>query len=106
MSKIIILPSSTTTVTGSSFEGLNDGLAIIPNNTFQATITGTGAVGATVLIQVSNDGVGWITKGTITLSATTTDTDHYALTEPWVYRRADLTAISGTSAAVVVTMGV
>lgn len=73
---------------------------------FQATVTGTGAVSATVLIQVSNNvsTLGWITLGTITLSGTTTATDGFASEAAWGYYRANVTAVSGTGAAVYVTV--
>jgi hypothetical protein len=73
---------------------------------FQATVTGTGAVTATVLIQVSNNvsTLGWITLGTITLSGTTTATDGFASEASWAYYRANVTAVSGTGAAVYVTV--
>ena len=105
MSKVTILPTTTVApTTGVVFEALNDGLAIVPNNNYQATVTGTGAVTATVLIEVSNDGIGWITAATISLTATDIDTDSANIAVPWVYRRATLSAISGTSATVTVTM--
>jgi len=106
MSKVTILPAATTTVTGDSFEALNDGLGIFPNQTYQATVTGTGAVTATVIIEFSNDGTNWLTGATISLSGTTSASDGFVSSASWVYRRARVTAISGTSAAVVVTMGV
>ncbi len=83
------------------------GNAAIANvsNTFQATVSGTGAVSATVVIEFSNDGVGWVEGATITLSGTTSDSDGFVSDAPWVYARANLSAISGTGAAVTVTMG-
>jgi hypothetical protein len=80
-----------------------------PHATFQATVTGTGAVTATVDIEVSNDGTNWLdtVAGTITLSGTTTHSDGFTTTSaPWKYVRANVTAISGTSASVDVVMGV
>jgi hypothetical protein len=79
-----------------------------PYASFQATITGSGAVSATVDIEVSNDGTNWCdtAAGTITLSGTTTHTDGFTTTAPWKYVRANVTAISGTSASVDVVMGV
>jgi hypothetical protein len=49
----------------------------LPNGekTFQAVVSGTGSVSATVLIQVSNDGTNWLTMGTITLSGTASAAD-------------------------------
>jgi hypothetical protein len=77
--------------------------------TFQATVTGTGAVTATVRIQVSNDKTTWIDSTTtphVALSGTTTATDGYNMNAKWAYVRAVLDAISGTGATVSVFMGV
>lgn len=71
-------------------------------HTFQGTVTGTGAVSATVLVEVSNDGASWLTMGTLTLSGTTSATDGFASDSPWELVRANVTAISGTGAAVTV----
>lgn len=72
----------------------------VPQKTAQATVSGTGAVTATVVIEVSNDGTNWITAGTITLSGTTSATDGFAINAPWLNIRGNVTAISGTGAAV------
>ncbi len=77
----------------------------MPNQTYQATETCTGTCSATVLIQGSDDGVGWVTLGTITLSGTSPPSDGFASIAPWIEVRGNITAISGTSAAVTVTMG-
>lgn len=79
-----------------------------PYSTFQATVSGTGAVSATVTIEVSNDGTNWCSTvmGTITLSGTTSSTDGFTSEAPWKYIRANVTAISGTNATVQVYMGV
>tara|TARA_R110002126_G_scaffold141146_5_gene286057 strand:+ start:1615 stop:1977 length:363 start_codon:yes stop_codon:yes gene_type:complete len=84
-----------------------------PTATFQASVTGTGAVTATVVMQVSNEEAtylgttsNWITLGTITLSGTTTATDGFTTDAPWRYVRAGVTAISGTGATVTSNMGV
>jgi len=74
-------------------------------NSFQATVTGTGSVGVTATIQVSNDGVNWIAATALTLTGTTTATNGGTLDAGWVYARVALTAISGTGATVVVVMG-
>lgn len=75
--------------------------------TFQAAgATSAGVGSATVAIQVSNDGVNYLTLGTITLTLGTTATsDGFAADSKWTYTRANLTAISGTNASVSVTMG-
>jgi len=75
------------------------------DRTFQATVAGTGTVGATVRIEASNDMIGWVTLGTITLSGATMATDGFPSETAWEYVRANLTAISGTGARVTVTMG-
>jgi hypothetical protein len=76
------------------------------DRTFQAVVVGTGAVTATVAIEVSNDGTYWETLATINLSGTTSDSDGLTSSAPWGYVRANVTAISGTNAAVTVKMGV
>lgn len=95
-----LLSGATTTVTGSTIS-LSGQLA----RSFQAVVTGTGAVSATVLIEVSNDGTNWVTLATLSPSGTTSATDGAAVqVVAWSYVRARITAISGTSAAVTVGM--
>jgi len=84
-----------------------------PYASFQAIVTGTGAVTATVIVQASNEEAtyngtnsNWITISTISLSGTTTATDGVTTVAPWKYIRVGVTAISGTSAAVTALMGV
>jgi hypothetical protein len=79
-----------------------------PYSTFQATVTGTGTVTATINIEVSLDGTNWCSTpaGTITLSGTTSSSDGFTTASSWKYVRANVTAISGTGATVVVLMGV
>jgi len=79
-------------------------LSVNGPQTYQATVAGTGAVTATVNIEVSNDASNWVVLGTITLSGTTSATDGLAANAPWKNVRANVTAISGTSAAVSVVM--
>lgn len=70
------------------------------------TSSGTGA--ATIVVQVSNTDVNvdYITLGTITLTLSTTSTsDGFTSDAPWAYVRGNVTAISGTGAAVTLTMG-
>ena len=105
-----------------SFSGVNSTTAVAasspiykesPYSSFQAIVTGTGSVSATILIQVCNqedtfNGVkaNWITMGTITLAGTTTATDGFTTVAPWRYVRANVTARSGTGATVEIIMGV
>jgi len=100
--------NSTTTVAASSSIYKES-----PWSTFQAIVTGTGAVTATVLIQGSNqtatfigDKSNWVTIDTYTLSGTTTATNGSTSVSTWRYVRANVTAITGTSATVEVIMGV
>lgn len=95
-----VLNAVTTTSTSAT-----SGKAGAGQKAFQAYIVGTGAVSATVLIEATNDeSLGWILLGTITLSGTTSTTDGFASEAPWGYYRARVTAISGTGAAVTVTV--
>jgi hypothetical protein len=95
----ILLNAATTTQTGAAL------VVYQVNRTFQATVAGTGAVSATVIIEGSNDGANFLTLGTITLSGTTSASDGFVSDAAWGYVRARLTAISGTGAAVTVAMG-
>ncbi|MCB0072850.1 MAG: hypothetical protein KDE20_15370 [Caldilineaceae bacterium] len=94
-----ILSDATTTVTGAwQFKDA-------PKAAIQATVVGTGAVTATIVIEASNDGTYALATviGTITLSGTTSDSDGFTTDAPWKFIRARITAISGTSATVNVT---
>lgn len=70
-----------------------------------AKVVGTGAVSATVEIYGRAGDGGSNLLMTFTLSGTTSDNDAAALEAPWPEIWADLTAISGTDAAVTVTTG-
>ena len=75
-------------------------------STFQATVTGTGTVSATVAIEVSNDKTNWLTLGTITLSGTASATDGFFQDRvPWASIRGRVTAIAGTGAKVTLVQG-
>lgn len=76
-----------------------------PSATVQATVTGTGALTATVVIQVGNIQDSWLDLGTLTLSGTTTATAGLALDAHWVYLRANVTTLTGTGATINVVMG-
>ena len=69
-------------------------------------MTGTGTVSASVDIEVSQDGVNVAaTPISLGISGTTTDSVGDLIDAPWPYVRANVTAISGTSASVDVRMG-
>lgn len=92
---------------GQTSTGAGQIVAISPEmRTFSAFVAGTGAVTATVLIEVSNDGTVFFEAGTVTLSGTTVDADGFAINAKWAYTRINVTAITGTGAAVTVTLGV
>lgn len=76
-----------------------------PGATVQAVVTGTGALTATVVIQVSNNSTNWLDLGTLSLSGTTAATQGLALNAHWVYIRGNISALTGTGATVNVTMG-
>lgn len=96
-------------LSGKTSTGDSDVFTILPGQrTFSAKVVGTGAVTATVIIKVSNTGDDddWATAATITLSGTTSDSDGFAMNAKWAYTKANVSAISGTGAAVIVTLGV
>lgn len=100
-----ILSAATTTGAGDSFVGLRP----VPR-TYQAVVSGTGAVSSTVYIEVSTDGTNWLTGAnalcTLIPSGTTTATDGCAVPAAmWPYIRANVSTISGTGAAVNVKIG-
>lgn len=97
--RIPLLLTRTATADGLTFEAPG------PGATVHARVTGTGAVSATVVVQVSNFDGNWLDLGTLTLSGTTTASQGLALDAHWAYIRATLTAISGTGASVDVIMG-
>ena len=73
---------------------------------FSANVAGTGAVTATVVVEARNTASGvWFTLATITLSGTTSAADGFATLARYMEYRGNLTAISGTGAAVTLTMG-
>ncbi len=77
-----------------------------PKQAYQAVLTGSGAVTATLSIEVSHDNEHFFTLADISLSGTDSATDGFVSDAPWRYVRAKLNTISGTSAAVSVIAGV
>lgn len=100
--RLLSAVTTTTTGTASDMKGI-----INDERNFTAKVAGTGAVTATVLVQVSNtpDTDSFFTLATITLSGTTSAADGFVSDESWQYVRGKVTAISGTGAAVTLTMG-
>lgn len=105
MSALTIMSAKTTTGAGSSFP-LNNQYTK-ENKTFQIAVAGSGAVTATVAIEVSNDDVTYVSDAysTVSLSGTTSAAKGLVMDANWQYVRANVTAISGTSAAVTVILG-
>jgi hypothetical protein len=103
----ILLSNATATGAGTAWNPRDtSAVATYVQHSFQAkglTTTSTGA--ATILIQVSNDGVNFITMGTITLTlGTAVTSDGFAAANSYEYYRANVSAISGTGAKVTVYM--
>jgi len=75
--------------------------------TFQARgTTSAGAGSATVQVQGSLDGVSWDTIGTITLTlGTTVTSDGFTSQDKYEFHRGNVSAISGTGAAVTLLRG-
>lgn len=70
----------------------------------QASIFGSGAVSASVFIEVSNDESQWLALGTITLSGTSSASDGFAYAARWKVVRARIASISGAGANVTCVM--
>lgn len=79
-----------------------------PWSTYQAVVSGTGAITATVNIFGSNDGVNFTSTaiGTITLTGTTVASDGFTVVAPWKYVRAVLSNLTGTIATCYVLQGI
>lgn len=71
---------------------------------FQVTITGTGAIAATVAIEVSDDAVNAQNAMTFTMSGTTSDTAARAMCALWKFARAVVSAPSGSITSITATM--
>lgn len=100
-SKLQILTDATVTGAGAWYkcQYINDKY----ETAFQAIVTGTGAVSAAIDIEVSLDGVNACDTAAMTLtcpSATTVSSEGSFNSIPWLYVRANVTAISGTDASV------
>jgi hypothetical protein len=103
----ILLNAATATGAGTAWNPRDtSAVATYTQHSFQAVGATTASTGAaTVLIQVSNDGVNFITMGTINLTLGTAQTsDGFAAANTWEYYRANVSAISGTGATVSVYM--
>jgi len=81
---------------------------VIGNGTLEGYVTGTGAVAATISIYGCNTkrNTNGILLATLSLSGTTSDQAGAPISSNWGYIYAVLSGISGTNAAVTVTIGV
>ena len=103
----ILLSNATATGAGDAWHPRDTAAnATYTYHSFQAVGQTTASTGAaTIVIQVSNDGINYVTLATITLSLTTSaSSDGFACVNTWEYYRANVTAISGTGASVTVYM--
>lgn len=91
-----LLTSATSVGAGASFP-----MASAPT-TVQATVEAAGAVSATVVVEVNNDGANWLPAITFSLSGFDSVTDGLSMHVTWNHIRAHVLAISGTGAAVTV----
>ena len=107
MTTVVLIRDAT--VVGSGFPTVLNGVSPL---SFQASIAGTGALTATVVIEGTNEPAvaasNYLEIGTITLSGTTSDSDGFVATDvPWNAVRARIPAagITGTAATVNVYVG-
>lgn len=91
--------SSAIAATGTAVSTLRAG------GTFQVSVTGSGAISASVVIEASMYGGQWITLATVKLAGYDAATDGFVHGAAWCMYRARLTQISGTEALVTVNMG-
>lgn len=101
---VALLTGAIAAENGARYEGQ---WGIIGKAMVHATISGTGAVAANVLVRGSNDGVNWHLIGTIALSGTNSDSDVQGIDYPWAFVTADLDDDpTGTGAAVTATLSI
>lgn len=88
------------TITGT---GQVNGVQVLSKRTYQVTLSGTGVIAATVILEASNDQVAWVPLTTFDLAGSDLVTDGVAIDAGWAFTRGRVTAISGTAASVVGT---
>ena len=95
----IMLSSATTTSTSGTIQPQAGKVS------FQATARTTAGAGAlTAIISASNDGLQFITLGTITLVLSTTEnSDGFTSDNAWKVYKSSISAISGTGARATIT---
>lgn len=75
-----------------------DAAAGVPG-TIQAFVKGTG--GASVIVQVSLNGLNWVTLGTITLSTVDGDSGAIGVNQVWSYVRAQIASVGASTTVTV-----
>lgn len=102
MNVITLFTGVTTNTTTSTVYLAAGNLQVNAYRVYQATVSGTGAVTATITYFGSVDGVNYSATAfaTITLSGTTAVTDNFASTAPWPYVRCVTASVTGTGATV------
>jgi hypothetical protein len=76
-----------------------------PHKTYLASVSGTGSVSTTVNVEVTNNpAIGWVVLATISLSGTTSASNGTNSAAAWPYVRGNVTAVSGTGAAVTLSI--
>jgi len=104
-----LLQGLTTAIPGAAVEmpvaGSSENEPIDPDKAFMASVAGTGAVTASVNIEVTNDPtVGWIVLATLALTGTTLAFAGQLAKASWPWVRGNVTALTGTGAAVTLSM--
>ena len=89
-------------LTNATATGAGNSVGYLENCGIQVTVTGTGAVTATVDIEVTNDETNWLQFDVVTLSGTNLATDGTGISIGWADVRANVKALTGTGAAVTV----
>ncbi len=98
----VLLGATATTGVGQAFTNYAE------RSTYQVTgKTSAGSGSATVRVEVSNDELDWLEAATVTLALVAAEysSDGFVLCAPWRFVRANVVAISGTGAFVIVNMG-
>ena len=102
-----LLLGATATTDGKSRALAYTSKSTATEKSLQCSLTGSGAISATLSLDVSNDGTNWIVPGLAAITLTGTDSvqEGTLLDIPWAFVKASLTAISGTNASASVFIG-
>lgn len=111
VTRVSLLDGSATLISSgvAATGGWFDMAGCAPERTFHAYVDGTGAVTATIIVEVSNDGGAHVEPlHTFTLSGTTTDSVSAVSLHRWKWMRARIPAggVTGTGAVAACTVGV